>query len=167
MGAGAHRDFGEFNSVYRHLDGTLRRGTVYVLHFEWNVLDNRPLDAQEHYIGWTTDLEKRLRKHVTLESGSLHTMMAIYMEGLRFVLGASFPDMTVLDEKRLQKDDGSKHCELCQLWKGGKREEAQALAATRFEQVIPHVDYVRGASASIIRSIWINDLLEPKWFPPY
>ena len=68
------KDYGDFERMYRHLDGALKRGTVYILHFEWEVPEEWWREDEQHYIGWTGDLDNRMLKHVILESGSAITI---------------------------------------------------------------------------------------------
>jgi hypothetical protein len=131
-------EYDAFDEVYRHPGGALRQGTVYVLHFEWDVSEDWWMEDEQHYIGWTGDLGTRLKRHVTLASGSTFTMSRVYY-GRRFVLGAAFPG-TVEDEKQLQAENagGRRTCELCRLWSSGAQEEALREVDRRLTALAPH-----------------------------
>jgi hypothetical protein len=87
--------------------------------------------------------------------------------GRPFVLGAAFPG-TVEDEERLETEwGGSKRCELCQLWRSGKRGKALREAESRLADLLPYVNQARGLTAHDVRSTWFNEVgLRPEWFAP-
>lgn len=159
-------EFDDLDDVYRHPDGTLRRGTVYVLHFEWEVPDEWWMEDEQHYIGWTGNLATRLKRHVTLSSGSTFTMSRVYY-GRRFVLGAAFPG-TVEDEKRLhaQKAGGRGSCELCRLWRDGAHKEALREIESGLRALEPHAATAKGLIAEYVQSTWSKDPTSGDWFSP-
>jgi predicted GIY-YIG superfamily endonuclease len=81
-------------------------GTVYLLHYE------RPFQGpMRHYLGWTTDLEKRLRKHRE-GTGSLTTRRA-FEQGIAFELVRTWPGNGDLERKLKAQGAQTNACPLC------------------------------------------------------
>lgn len=83
-------------------------GTIYLLHFD------RPLAHARHYIGWTEDLERRLRKHE--RGGGAAIVTAALEEGIGIVLAATFTG-TKRDEGKLKDRGGARR--ICPVCRGG------------------------------------------------
>jgi predicted GIY-YIG superfamily endonuclease len=71
-------------------------GTVYLLHFS-----DPTAAGHQHYLGWTTDLPKRLARH-RAGRGAEETKRAV-SEGLKLKLAQSWPG-TPVDERRIKDD---------------------------------------------------------------
>ena len=83
------------------------RGTVYLIHF------NRPLKHARHYLGWTSNLRKRLNAH---EDGTGSVLLrALAERGIGWKLVRTW-DNAGLDVERKLKKQGSRArlCPLCQ-----------------------------------------------------
>lgn len=90
-------------------------GTIYLLHFE------RPLKHAQHYLGWTADLESRLRDHAKGSGSAL--MAAVKRAGIEWHLVKTWQGDTY-DEKKLKQFGTSKrHCPVCRTLAGLKPEK--------------------------------------------
>lgn len=81
-------------------------GTVYLLHF------SRPYRHAGHYVGFTTDLERRLREHRRGSSSPL--VRCAVAEGIEIFLARTWREVTVGFETWLHRG-GHKHlvCPIC------------------------------------------------------
>ncbi len=77
-------------------NGHQQLGTVYLLHFS-----DRTAAGHQHYLGWTTDLPKRLARH-RAGRGAEETKKAID-EGLKLKLAQSWRG-TLADERRVKDE---------------------------------------------------------------
>ncbi|MBD3387428.1 MAG: hypothetical protein GF414_00605 [Candidatus Altiarchaeales archaeon] len=87
-------------------------GYVYVIHL------NRPFRHAKHYIGYTTDIVRRMTHHSLGHRDSSHFMKAVCRAGIRWsvTMVQSFEDAkeAVCFEKKLKRDKRSSlHCPLC------------------------------------------------------
>jgi predicted GIY-YIG superfamily endonuclease len=71
-------------------------GTVYLLHFS-----GRTATGHQHYLGWTTDIPKRLARH-RAGRGAEETKKAVE-EGLKLKLAQSWRG-TLTDERRIKDE---------------------------------------------------------------
>jgi predicted GIY-YIG superfamily endonuclease len=80
-------------------------GTVYLLHFE------RPYKGKmRHYLGWTSDLERRLANH--RQGTACATTKLAFDRGIGFVLACSWPG-TVRLERRIKRRGVVNCCVIC------------------------------------------------------
>jgi predicted GIY-YIG superfamily endonuclease len=81
-------------------------GIVYLLHFE------RCYRARcRHYVGWTQDLENRIRKHREGTAKSVTTKRA-YDQGIGFVVARTWVGSPEL-ERQIKARGPSNYCPLC------------------------------------------------------
>jgi hypothetical protein len=82
-------------------------GTIYLLHFEREVL------GTQHYIGWASDLDRRIRDHRTGYKGSELTNAA-HRAGIDFVVARTWQG-NKYKEGRLDRTGGGGRwlCPLC------------------------------------------------------
>jgi predicted GIY-YIG superfamily endonuclease len=80
-------------------------GTVYLIHFD------KPLKHARHYIGWTTDLEKRIGQH---ENGRGSRLLEIVgAAGITFKVVRTWKGSRKL-ERKLKNRNGARHiCPTC------------------------------------------------------
>lgn len=95
------------------------RGTVYLLCFD------RPFHHAKHYIGWTDNLNARLRRHRQGNGSKL--IAAAKAAGIGFTLARTWDNVTRHEERRL-KNYGSacRHCPRCNAAVAAKLERAAA-----------------------------------------
>lgn len=91
----------------------MQPGTVYLLHF------TRPYKHARHYLGFTTNLEERLRHHRQGRAGS-HLMRVVKDAGIGFEVAITWEGSRAL-ERRLKNNGNIKHyCPICsgeKAWK--------------------------------------------------
>ena len=84
-------------------------GTVYLLHFA------RPLHGIRHYVGWTTDLPKRIRRHAAAGGAAIPRLFAA--AEIPFAIARLWPSETTLFERhiirRIHKDPTA-WCPICE-----------------------------------------------------
>lgn len=81
-------------------------GTIYLLHF------SRPFAHARHYIGWTTDLEKRLATHRAGDGSRL--LRAVVKSGITFEVARLWLEKTRDFERKLhRRKDTRKMCPIC------------------------------------------------------
>jgi predicted GIY-YIG superfamily endonuclease len=80
-------------------------GTVYLLHFE------RPYKGKmRHYLGWTSDLERRLSNH--RQGTACATTKLAFDRGIGFVLASTWPGTMKL-ERRIKRRGVVNCCLIC------------------------------------------------------
>lgn len=85
-------------------------GTVYLLHFE------RPFGHARHYLGFTTDLERRLDDHA---HGHGSTLMAyVSAVGIGFELVRTWSGGRDLERRLKNWHNGPKLCPVCRRSEG-------------------------------------------------
>lgn len=88
-------------------------GIVYLLHFE------RKLKHAQHYIGYTNDLAKRLKRHND-KQGS-HLVAAVVKNGIGFILARTWENVDYAFERQLKKRKNTKYlCPICRKEKENK-----------------------------------------------
>ena len=104
---------------------------VYILHYE-QPLDSSTLTyrrAPRHYIGWTTDIDKRLRQHRTGNGGRFPAAMS--RKGIRFRLERLWTFEQDMDAKALErsikreKRGGTAYCVRCAVLSSRQPKEAR------------------------------------------
>lgn len=80
-------------------------GTVYLLHFD------RPLAHARHYMGWTNDLERRVRRHRTNSRPKL--MQAVRAAGIEFTVARTWPGSRRRERQLKEQGGHSRHCPIC------------------------------------------------------
>jgi predicted GIY-YIG superfamily endonuclease len=94
-------------------------GTVYLLHYA------EPLGRLQHYVGWTSDLDQRLRQHA---SGDGSTITArFHQAGTPFVLARTWPGTRQL-ERKIKQGGPANYCPLCRDRRGTQRAAARGQA---------------------------------------
>jgi hypothetical protein len=95
-------------------------GTVYLLHF-----DREYLPGKQHYVGWTSNLRKRVMRHRSGWGGPLTS--AAHAQGIGFILVRYWPDGHQGLERSLQGYGPHKACPVCSPelvavdnWRGGR-----------------------------------------------
>lgn len=78
-------------------------GCVYLIHFD------QPYRHARHYIGWTTDLERRLAQHEAGEGARL--MEVIASAGIGWICVRIWPGPRRLE--RAKKTHARRYCPLC------------------------------------------------------
>jgi len=78
---------------------------VYLLHFD------RPYRHARHYVGFTTDLKRRLEWHRLGKSAAL--MTAIKNAGIGFTVARVWHNVTVAFERRISRTSIKRWCPLC------------------------------------------------------
>ena len=87
-------------------------GTVYLLHFEQSIgSPTNPKGRANHYIGWTTDLDKRLHQH--RRGWSACIVKAFKKAGIKFVLAATWEGDRALERSLKNKKHASRFCPIC------------------------------------------------------
>jgi predicted GIY-YIG superfamily endonuclease len=85
--------------------GRLIVGTVYLLHF------SRPYKHARHYVGFTTDLPRRLRQH---RGGHGPPLIRHAVEdGVRLILARTWEMATVGFERRMHTRAKTEWCPVC------------------------------------------------------
>lgn len=83
------------------------QGTIYLLHF------NEPYKHAQHYLGWTIDLEERLRAHERGIGRTSALTRAVVAAGITWVLARTWRGDTY-DEKKLKGYGSMKRlCPIC------------------------------------------------------
>lgn len=81
-------------------------GTVYLLHFE------RKLKHAQHYIGYTDDLAKRLKRHQAKQGSKF--VAAMLNNGISFLLARTWEGVDYSFERKLKSRRNAKHlCPIC------------------------------------------------------
>lgn len=81
------------------------QGTVYLLHFD------RPYRHAAHYIGWTQDLEARLREH---QCGTGARLVEVAVNaGISFELARTWPGDRFLERRIKNLKSGRSVCPIC------------------------------------------------------
>jgi len=87
------------------LVGTGQPGTIYLLHFD------RSFRHARHYLGWTTDLTKRLAAHGTCDGSAL--MRAVADAGITWQLARTWPGDRHRERQLKGQGGRSRMCPLC------------------------------------------------------
>lgn len=89
------------------------RPTVYLLHFV------RPLHHARHYLGYTDDLESRLRRHEAGDGAKL--IAAVNRAGIPFVLARTWEGDRQLERRLKRRKGAPRLCPICraEAVKGG------------------------------------------------
>ena len=91
--------------------GASNRAGVYLLHFE-RVVKGGHMAGARHYIGFTSDIERRLQQHASGE-GSQFTKVA-FRQGIGFQMGNFWPGADEGFETKLKgRNEASRICTLC------------------------------------------------------
>lgn len=94
-----------------------KTGTIYLLHFE------QPLKHARHYIGWTDNLDQRLRDHLKGQGSRL--VRAVVAAGIGVALARTWKG-DLFDERVLHRQrNASRHCPICH----GEKDAAANLLA--------------------------------------
>ncbi len=96
--------------------GEASDGTVYLLHFQ------RPYRHARHYLGWTTDLPRRVAQHRRGLSGA-RLMEVVHAAGIPFVVARTWRGSRVLERRKKGQGGRGKICPICKL----ERQAEQAL----------------------------------------
>ena len=94
-------------------------GITYLLHFD------SPLGRSRHYLGWTSDLDRRLESH---RNGARHRCVLTYearIRGITWQLARTWENVTIHHEKKLKAQKNNPR--LCP--KPSRCREATALSA--------------------------------------
>jgi putative endonuclease len=100
------------NSFERLAASKKQVGTIYLIHFDEPIGNlSHPLSAAQHYLGWCSDLDKRLERHRSGQGSSL----------MRFVEQSGIPWRVVRewkgtrdDERKIKDQKNSKrYCPVC------------------------------------------------------
>jgi predicted GIY-YIG superfamily endonuclease len=101
---------------------------VYLLHFA------RPLASGQHYVGWTSDLPKRIRRHAS-GTGAVETSR-FAAAGIPFAIAQIWTGRTTAFEQQVKRDGAPEQCPICQRqrdlelqWERG-RAELEAVGMT-------------------------------------
>ena len=88
-------------------------GTVYLLHFEKSIGNPaKPKGQASHYIGWTTNLDKRLEQH--RKGWSACIVKAFHAAKIGFVLAQTWEGDRHLERSLKNKKHASRFCPVCQ-----------------------------------------------------
>ena len=80
-------------------------GTVYLIHFD------KPYKHAQHYIGWTSDLEGRLKKH--REGNGARLIQVITGKGISFTVVRTWIGERALERKLKNQKNARRLCPLC------------------------------------------------------
>lgn len=79
---------------------------VYLIHFE------TPYKHAKHYLGFATDIYRRLNKHKSGTGARL--MQVIQQEGIEWQLARVWKDATRNDERKMKNaGGGARYCPIC------------------------------------------------------
>jgi predicted GIY-YIG superfamily endonuclease len=82
---------------------------IYLIHFD------TPYKHAQHYVGFATDIAKRLNKHKSGKGARL--MQVIQLEGIEWQLARLWKDGTRTEERKLKNRGSAKrYCPICQQW---------------------------------------------------
>jgi len=81
------------------------QGTVYLIHFE------RPYKHARHYLGWTVDIEQRLKSHATGNGARL--MEVVTKAGIPWHVSRTWQGGPELEQALKTWNNGSRHCFSC------------------------------------------------------
>jgi predicted GIY-YIG superfamily endonuclease len=83
----------------------LRLGTVYLLHF------NRPYHHARHYVGFTTNIERRVKRHQDGRGSPL--IEAAISAGIEFTVARLWNNVTGRFERRIHEMEARLLCPMC------------------------------------------------------
>jgi predicted GIY-YIG superfamily endonuclease len=100
------------NSFERLAASKKQVGTIYLIHFDEPVGNlSHALSQASHYMGWTSDLDKRLDRHRLGQGSSL--MRHVEQSGIRWSVVRTWQG-TRDDERALKNQKNSKrYCPVC------------------------------------------------------
>jgi len=81
-------------------------GTVYLLHFD------TPLAHARHYLGFTFDLDRRLKEHAG-GNGNARIMEVLAERGIGFILARTWEGPQRLERQLKRQHHGPRLCPLC------------------------------------------------------
>lgn len=81
------------------------KGTVYLIHFE------TPYRHAKHYLGWTGNLEQRIKAHASGEGSPL--MAAVQRAGIDWRLARTWENVDRYFERKLHHRHGTRLCPIC------------------------------------------------------
>ncbi|NJM59047.1 MAG: endonuclease [Oscillatoriales cyanobacterium RU_3_3] len=91
---------------------------VYLLHFSRPINPSRPA---QHYLGWSSDLDERLRKH---RKGTGSRLCAVALErGITFVLAEVWAGDRSLESRLKRQHNSRKFCPICNRLQAAKASE--------------------------------------------
>ena len=94
-------------------------GTIYLIHLD------RPYRHASHYLGWASDLDRRLAQHGTREGSPL--LVAAKAAGITWTLARTWEGATRHRERQLKRQGGkSRMCPLCGVRPAGPTKRAVA-----------------------------------------
>lgn len=83
-------------------------GVTYLLHFE------RPISHAQHYLGWTNDLDARMKQH---RNGSRERCVLTFVareRGIGLILARVWEGVTIDHEKRMKRRRNARRmCPIC------------------------------------------------------
>lgn len=83
-------------------------GHVYLLHFSRPIHPSHPA---QHYLGWASDLDERLRKH---RKGKGSRLCAVARErGITFVLAEVWQGDRILERRLKRQHNSRQFCPIC------------------------------------------------------
>lgn len=92
--------------------GPGQMGTCYLLHFDKAIGDlGNPRGQAKHYLGWTVDLQERLKAHAGGNGSRLMEVLAERGIGWRLVRTWSGPQS--LERKLKRQHNGPRFCPVC------------------------------------------------------
>lgn len=87
------------------LVGTGQPGTIYLLHFD------RPFGHARHYLGWASDLNKRLAVHGKSDGSAL--MRAVAAAGIGWQLARTWPGDRHRERQLKHQGGRTRMCPIC------------------------------------------------------
>lgn len=100
------------NSFERLAASKKQVGTIYLIHFNEKIgPKGNPRSTAQHYIGWTSDLDKRLVRHQAGQGSSI--MRFVEQSGISWQLVQTWQG-TRDDERRLKNQkNAARYCAIC------------------------------------------------------
>lgn len=87
-------------------------GTVYLIHFERPLGDlTNPRGQAQHYLGYTNDLDARLRAHRSGNGAAI--MAAVSTAGIGWRLVQTWPGDRALERKLKGQHNAPRFCPIC------------------------------------------------------
>ncbi len=87
-------------------------GTIYLIHFD------RPYKHAKHYVGWTTNLERRMKKHRSGKGARL--LRVIQNAGIGWVVAKTWEGTRKNERKFKKRKDTPRQCPICKANKTNK-----------------------------------------------
>lgn len=96
--------------------------TVYLIHFDRPLGDpNNPRGTASHYIGYTDNLERRLKEHA--EGRGAAIMRAVWLAGIPWHVVRTWEGGRDLERKLKRRKKARCLCPICRLNGGGNEEK--------------------------------------------